>query len=183
MPCNTGATPAAVRLFLFEDGTLNGASQKSILVALGVVATVGIFGATASSANAAQILGFASLICVSLLTLLTQIRTAAATAEKVVEVKEALKETANTSDKKIEVLGIVLGKTHDLVNNAMGVKLQKIAVQDRRWAEHTGLQADKEEADLSEKLWEEHKVKQAIVDEKQTRADTGDKNAQRLERG
>ncbi len=73
---------------------MNGTTQKSILVAIGAVVMTGVFGSALSSEHTAQILGFCAMICVSLLGLLQQIRTAAAQAAEAERIAKGLEVAA-----------------------------------------------------------------------------------------
>lgn len=141
---------------------LNGASQKGILITLGVTVTAGVLGASQSAENAVQILGFCSLVCVSLLGLLAQIRTveklevvaekAEVAAVKVEEVKTALVEKDVKTESKLDSI-------HSLVDGAMSNQLRISWVALKRVAELTKLPEDIAVAEIAEKLWHEQEAK------------------------
>jgi hypothetical protein len=173
---------------------MNGASQKSILIALGIVATATIFGSALSAPNAAQIIGFGSLVCVSLLGLLQQIRNSAkldvaaqkvdVAAVKTEEVKQALaksdkkveevKQALLVSDKKTDVqmadLAKVATATHTLVNNKMAIQLKISATALRQVANlmkassTSGWQEAEKAAGDADALLADHEAKQDKVD-------------------
>lgn len=70
-------------------------SKNGILVAIGTTVVVGVIGATFSPANSINILGFCSVVCVSLFGLLQQKQAEKKTARKVEEVAVAAKDTAD----------------------------------------------------------------------------------------
>jgi hypothetical protein len=137
--------------------SISGVSQTSILIALGVIVTVGVFGAVMSPENTVQIIGFCSLISVSLLALLKQIETdrhALVAAEK-----------AEDNNRKLDNLTEVTDKTLEHVNHDRTMLLQTIAIAHRRVAE--GPQAtdvDKDLADKSQKLYLAHVEQQEKMD-------------------
>lgn len=125
---------------------MNGASQKGILIALGVVVAAGVSGAVASPANTPQIIGFTTLIATSLLGLLAQIY------------------TANRQDEKLTKVERTGDATHTLVNSAMSAQLRLNAVMARRLATLTSDPADHALAATAEAEYHNHESQQRIVD-------------------
>ncbi len=86
-------------------------------------------------------------------------------AAKVDEVAVKVNETNDVNNKKLDGLAQVAQDTHTLVNSNMAVQLKLNAVMSRRLANMpNATEDDKRAADLSEKLFHEHEVKQATVD-------------------
>lgn len=163
----------------------SGVSRNGILVALGVVVSVGVLGVAYSKENVTPIMGFCTMICLSLLTELRRIQNdaeqsaiAKKAAENVEEVKTALgvsdakveevKQTLVVSEKKtsdqLTNIAKVSEDTHILVNSNMGVQLQ-LNMELSMWkADQTKLHADIEAANAAQKLYHEHMAKQAKVD-------------------
>lgn len=165
----------------------SGVSRNGILIALGVVVTVAVVGSVVSKENSTAIIGFCSLICVSLFSELRRIQTdaeqslaARKTAANVADVKTAL----GVSDEKVEEvknnlvvseqkttaqltsIAKVAADTHTLVNSNFGVQL-RLNMELSRWkADQTKLTADIDAANSAQKLYEEHMAKQATVDAK-----------------
>lgn len=139
-----------------------GTYQTSIIVTLGVVVLAGVVGAAFSSVNAAQIIGFCSITCVSLLTLLQAKQTAVQaeiSADKSEERLHTITQVALDTKKTGEVV-------HRLVNSGNLNQLKLYAVMARRMATNTGDVADIEIADQAEKLYQEHAEHQKEVDQK-----------------
>lgn len=138
---------------------LNGASQKGILIALGVMVSVGVLGAVTSPENTTAILGFCTLVIVQLLALLAQISTAKkldASAEKVEEFETALVEKNIRTNGKLDSI-------HALVDGAMPMQLKISWVALLRIAELTKHPDDIAAAQIAEKLWREHDAKHATA--------------------
>lgn len=91
-----------------RNGVMNGASQKWILVAIGVVAGIGVMGSVISPNNIVQILGFCSLITVSLLAHLQSMRNAQQTQEQNAEQLDEVKAQATIAATKVEKVASVL---------------------------------------------------------------------------
>lgn len=91
-----------------RNGVMNGISQKWILVAIGVVAGIGVMGSVFSPNNIVQILGFCSLITVSLLAHLQSMRTAQQTQEQNAEQLDEVKAQATIAATKVEKVASVL---------------------------------------------------------------------------
>ncbi len=156
-------------------------NQVGVLTALGVVAISGAFAAALSPQEAvAQIIGFCSLISVSLLALLQQMRTTAA-AEKVAEkadikrnevahkvemVKDDLTISRNITNTKLDDLARVTDETRILVNSKTEVLMQLYAVAMRRLAERTQDVGDLAAADRAERAYKEHQTSQSLLDDK-----------------
>ena len=62
----------------------------------------------------------------------------------------------------------VTDKIHILVNSRMGSQLKLTMILAKRLASITNLPEDKSLAQESERLYEEHEIKQSIVDQKET---------------
>lgn len=146
--------------------SLNGASQKWILVALGVVATIGVIGSVTSEDRSTEILAFCSLIAVSLLGLLQQIRTADRLTQTTKQVADALVASDQVASNKLNNLASVAKDTHTLVNSNMGVQLQLNMVMAQRISDMTKSKEDVAAALLAKKYYEDHVAKQKIVDER-----------------
>lgn len=162
----------------------NGNMTQALLVALGVVAALGVVGAALSRdiATTTQILGFCTLIAVALIGLLQGAKAAAKAEEAVVEVKKVADSAADDraqfrktaeADKaetaeKLDVLIKVGDATHGLVNSAMGTQKRLLAVTARALADKPGATvADKKAATEAERDSASHDEKQAAVDAKQ----------------
>lgn len=65
---------------------------------------------------------------------------------------------------KLRSIGKTADATHTLVNSAMSTQLKLNAVMSRRLANMTKNQTDRDAAALAEKLYEDHEVRQRIVD-------------------
>ena len=135
-------------------------SQVSILVVLGVVVAIGVGGSILSPTNAVQIIGFCTLISVSLLALLKS----ETTEQKVAEVKSDLAASDAKTVAQLNKMEVTGEKTHILVNSNMGVQLKLSAAALRRLANLTSDPDDVEAATLAETMLAEHNKKQAIVD-------------------
>lgn len=107
---------------------------------LAAVVIAAITGTVFSPENSIAILGFAAVICTSLLTLL--------------KVENA---EAKSSIERAEI--------HTLVDSNMDVQLQTSAVALRRAAELSGDPADMKAAELAEAALKERKAKQTVVAE------------------
>jgi len=83
---------------------------------------------------------------------------------RVAEVAATLKEGTESNAKKLNELGVVIGATHTLVNNAMAVQLGLNAAMATRLADLTHDPIDMAAAEQATKLYAEHQKKQAIVD-------------------
>ncbi len=154
--------------------------QVAILIALGVVAVSGAFAAALSATEAVpQIIGFCTLISVSLLALLQQMRTTVLAeqaalkgddaANRVEQVKETLASTANDTKIKLDSLGRVAEQTRTLVNGHHLVAL-KLNAELSRWKyeqtmkedhpEHERAAEYKRAAELAERVYREQEAKQ-----------------------
>ncbi len=81
------------------------------------------------------------------------------------EVASALSDQNEQTSNKLDGLAQVARDTHTLVNSNMAVQLKLNAVMSRRLANMpNATDDDKRAAELSEKLFHEHEVKQATVD-------------------
>src|SRR5688572_5631454 len=119
--------------------------QSAVLIVIGIVAALGVLGASLTPVSAIQILGFATLIEVSLLSLLNTINTAARAEAKTEEVKKTAERAAEkveqvaVTQKNVEMkhdeqvkrqvdklndIADVGDRTHTLVNSNMGVQLK-----------------------------------------------------------
>ena len=142
-------------------------SQVSILIVLGVIAAIAVGGTVLSPANAIQIMGFCTLIAVSLLALLKSETTSIKIEEAAKKVEEVKTDLAASDAKtlvqlnKMEETG---EKTHTLVNSNMGVQLKLNAAVTKRLANMTQDKNDIEAAELAATMLTEHEKKQAIVD-------------------
>lgn len=167
--------------------SMNGTARTAILVTLGVVVIVGVLGATMAEDNATTIVGFCSMVAVSLLGMLQQISNAEkqdkatkkqdekldvvagkadVAAEKVEEVKVALVEK---DAKVVEQLdGIVkMGESnHVLLNSNMGAALRVSAVALRTVADIRKQPADIAAAETAENALREHEARQLVADTK-----------------
>ncbi len=149
-------------------------SKNSILVAIGVVVTVGVTGTVFAHDNSVQIIGFCSFICVSLLALLQQIKTDAkmdVAAVKAEEVKTALEDANLKSDKQMAKQTAIITETketaekvHILVNSSMSAQLKISMMALQRIAAMTKHPEDIVAAETAENLFREHEVKQGKVD-------------------
>lgn len=141
--------------------------QTTILVVIGIVAVSGIFGVILAHDHAVQIIGFCSLICVSLLGLLQQQRVAVKAeevADKVEQVQTVLQMTDAETRIKLNSLVKVADDTHTLVNNNMAIQLRLNAELSKWKADQTKKVEDIEAATMAEKLYTEHEGKQRVVD-------------------
>ena len=155
-------------------------SKHSILVAIGVVVCVGVTGSVFAHENAVSIIGFCSFVCVSLLTLLQQIKTetkleevTTATVKEAIAVKDALKvsdEVAKAARDKLQTsmdeTKATGDKIHILVNSSMSAQLKISMIALRRIAAMTGNADDIQAAEIAEQLFHEHELKQSMVDSK-----------------
>lgn len=166
---------------------MNGTARISILVSLGVTVVVGVAGAAFARDNATQIIGFCSVVSVSLLGMLQQIGTAAkletvaekaaVAAEKVEEVKTTLVKSDEKTDRKLEAIAETGESTHRLVNSAMTLQLRLNKLTTQRLATLTQDPLDVEAAKLATQQLDEHEKKNALVDEKNEAAKTSAKPA------
>lgn len=160
-------------------------SIAGILVAIGVVSTSAIVGASLSRDNAITIIGFGSMICVTLLGLIQQIFTAkqAANATKSTEEKlekaakkvEEVKETLNTVNTaqtvQLDNIAKVGDATHDLVNSAMATQLKLGMDLSEFKAVTTKSDIDIAAAKLAKSKYDDHVKKQGVVDDKAAHED------------
>ena len=142
-------------------------TSKPILVALGFVVAVGVIGSVFSPVNIVSILGFCSVVVVSLLGMIK----ANETSEKVGEVKTDLAKSNELHGSELTKIKETGEKVHTLVNSNMGVQLRLNATLSRRVADLTTDYEEKrlatKAAELAESLLTEHEGKQAIVDRKE----------------
>jgi hypothetical protein len=162
------------------NGFTNGAGQKAILVALGVVVALGVLGASFAHETSVQILGFCSLVTVALLGLLQQKNIAVRaeqqldkvavkadiTAGKVAEVKEVLATKTTATDGKLHEI-------YTLVNHSMSVVLKDRASDRELIAALRGTDDDKEAAKIARQASDVHEAKQAEVDALKSAKDAG----------
>lgn len=131
-----------------------------VLVVVIVVAGVGV---VLQPAQATQVLGFCSLIAVSLLSLLQGTKAA----RKVEDVAIAARVSARKVDNLTAVAEhtqTVTNATHVLVNSNMAAQMKIAEVALRRVAELTRHPDDIAAADLAERTYLEHQKKQVVVD-------------------
>ena len=140
-------------------------TTKSILVALGFVVATGVIGSVVSPVNIVSILGFCSVVVVSLLGMIK----ANETSDKVAEVKVDLAKTSEDQAVKLDKIEETGDKVHTLVNSNMGVQLKLTSVAMARIAELTKDPMDIRAADLARSLLHEHEKKQAVVDGKENK--------------
>jgi hypothetical protein len=149
-------------------------NPTSILTCIVLVVISSVLGAVFAKENTTQIMGFCSMICVSLFTLL-QTKQASNKAEKAsVKAGEAaslVQENAVFTSERLENLtAVAMGakKTgesiYKLVNSASGHQLGLYASLARRMANITGDPADMAVAEKAEKMFAEHNEKQSQVD-------------------
>lgn len=144
-------------------------SKNSILIAIGVVAAMGVVGSIASPANTTQILGFCTMICVALLGLLQNIKVA-----------EKLDTTVAAADKKLESIEATGISNHKLANSQLEVakrreeeSLKLIAMMARRFADMPGATPEDEKAaQAAEAILKDHQVKTGMEKDQSTKADT-----------
>jgi hypothetical protein len=139
----------------------------AILVLLGVVVCVTVLGVAISPSNAANIIGFASITCVSLLALLRQEQSAV----EVKQVKQTLAAKTESDaenhaavNTQLQNLGTVANTTLTLVNNKTQRSLQDSVDDKVKLAALTGLPADKAKLAIAREALAEHIEQQAIVD-------------------
>jgi hypothetical protein len=163
-----------------RNGWANGAGQKAILVALGVVVALGVLGASFAHETSVQILGFCSLVTVALLGMLQQRGSAAraeqqmdrvetravTTASNVEKVKDVLATKTDTFDHKLDAI-------HVLVNNSMSVVLKDRAADRALIASLRGTDEDKQAALAARQASDAHEAKQAEVDAVKAAVATG----------
>jgi uncharacterized membrane protein len=133
------------------------------LLVLAVIAVVcaAVIGTIFSGQNAVQVIGFSSLVVVSLLSLAKQYFTA----QEVEKVKSTLARANTIQEIKSDELMSVAKATHVLVNSKMQVQLELAAAITKRLAVLTGDEADRKAAKTAHDLLEDHKASQTIVDE------------------
>lgn len=153
---------------------LSSLSRNAVLAALVLIVVAGVVGVIVNHENATQIIGFCSMVCVSLLTLLQQnknmekMEVVAAKADivaakteiaavRVEDVRKALLVTDAKTDAKLTAI-------HGLVNSSMSEVLKLNAITSRRLANMTHSLEDGKAADLAERLSAEHDSKQRLVD-------------------
>jgi hypothetical protein len=135
-------------------------SNKPILVAIGFVVASGIIGSILSPANVINILGFCSMVTVSMFSL-TKLNEAS---DRVEQVKVDLAATSDSTDRRLGKIAETGEKTHTLVNSNMGVQLKLGMELSEFKAVTTGKAEDIQAAKLARSMYEEHVKKQATVD-------------------
>jgi len=85
-------------------------------------------------------------------------------AEHVNEVKDTLADNTDATNKQLKEISNTGKAVHTLVNSSMSAQLKISAVALRRIAVISKDQEDVKAADLAERLFHEHEVKQAVVD-------------------
>lgn len=116
----------------------NIAWQRGILIALGLVVTVGVVGAATSGVNATQIIGFCTLVCVSLLGLLHQTTSAQDVQAKTEEVKHTLDVNDNEKFRMLRKQAQQLAEVKQLVNGNLTAAMLATATALRKVADLTG---------------------------------------------
>jgi len=92
---------------------MNGTTQTAILVAIGIVTLTGVGGVVLAQSNATQIIGFCTMIDVSLLGLLQQTKAAA----RVSDVKQTLDYTTIAQAFKLEQVAAKVEEVHKATNS------------------------------------------------------------------
>jgi hypothetical protein len=116
------------------NGIVSGSlSRPMLLGGVVVVAVAGIGGVALSPANSVQIIGFTTLICVSLYNLMQQQKTAEMTADKVEEVKAAAAKVAAKVAEVAQVQGLASANATAQLNDiaATGDATHRIVNQQR----------------------------------------------------
>ncbi len=154
---------------------MNDIAPQYVLVAIVVIVAAGIVGVIWSPANTVQILGFCTLITVSLLALLQRDKVAQVLADKVAgtaegvaekvtlraaELKSALAESDEKKLVRLEAMNKTVEATHQLVNSGALIQLRLTAVLSRRLAELTKAPEDALAADRAEELVRQQEVLQ-----------------------
>ncbi len=158
----------------------NGATQTTILIAIGVDAICGITGASISSSpqSATLILGFCGMIATQLFSMLQQARAAKKVEEATVavqhkveevavkaeEVKASLKQTTADKNARLDAIEKTGLATHTLVNNNMGLQLKLTEIATKELADVTGKPEHIRAAAEASRLYKDHMTKQAVVD-------------------
>lgn len=172
-----------------NDVTQKITGQSAILIAIGVVAAVGILGATVAPVSAVNILGFAAVIEASLCGVLVQMHIASrqeartevvvakaekaaekveVVAEKAEEVKTALKESTAATTKTLDRIETRGDQNHVLLNSQHGVLLKALAAALRVTADREGTKGTKDAAEAAERVSREHDETQAKAEAKET---------------
>jgi hypothetical protein len=92
------------------------------------------------------------------------ISTAAVAADTASDVKADLVDHTNVTSATLASIGRTLNTVHTLVNSNLGTALASNASLARRLALHTGKSEDATAADIAEKISAEHNAKQSQVD-------------------
>lgn len=152
----------------------NGGAQRGILIALGVVVTLGVLGAVLSRdpINSTQILGFCGVVTVSLLALLHQVRTSAKIETTATNVEQALHQTNLKRAEELAQLKENSEKTLGWVNSAMGTQLERTAISERRLADITKSPSDIQMAKESAARYTDHMTQQRVEDRKEAQGTT-----------
>jgi hypothetical protein len=149
-------------------------NPTSILACIGLVVVSGVVGAVIAKDNTTQIMGFCSMICVSLFTLL-QTKQASNKAERAsfqagIAANLVQENSVNTEQKLQHLTDVAVGvkKTgesiYKLVNSASGHQLGLYASLARRMANITGDQEDVAVAEKAELMYHDHEAKQREVE-------------------
>lgn len=91
-------------------------------------------------------------------------RAAEKAARKVEDVKKTLEKTTASANKKLDAISKTGEAVHVLVNSSMSAQLKISMIALRRVAELTSNHDDVAAAELAEKLFREHEVKQNVLD-------------------
>lgn len=168
-----------------------------ILTLIGLVVVTGVLGTWARPENATQVIGFCSVVAVTLLGIfqgaisaikvqevadqakvaavkVEEVKTqATAAAVEVKEVRNTLRSDGAKTAAKLKQMAKVMRDTHTLVNNNMEKQLKITAIALRRVAEN-GDPDDIAAAVAAEELLAEHVAKQRIVDSRKAKNEDTD---------
>lgn len=154
-------------------------STRSIVICIGVVASIGITGSSFQPQSSVQILGFSGVICAQLIAILQSRRnairvekTAEKAAEHVAEVKEILRDESSKTSDKLNGLAQVVDNNIDIskkvlihVNKKYGDGLEVAMKASVRLAEMSGQLDDVKNAEKATRLYKEHMEGQQRIDD------------------
>lgn len=138
---------------------MNTLSKNGLLMAIGLIVALTIIGTftTDDRITQGQVIGFGSMICVSLLSLLKQINTDEKTEEMKIELVKQTESKLVTDKKKaeaVENLTKITQDTNTLVNTRTLSQLKITSIQLQRLADLTKEPADIEAARIAKEEYE-----------------------------
>lgn len=143
--------------------------RVSILIAIVVLVVLGVLGSILSPDKSVNILGFCTLICVSLLALLkseSAEQKVDDAAKKVEQVKVNLENSDHITMVQLQKIEETGEKVHTLVNSNMGIQLKLGMELSEFKAATTKTEEDISAAKLARSQYNEHVKKQAEVDKR-----------------